>query len=182
MGSVKARLNSAVVVPEKEKPAYLFFLALLVVVAAVVAFWKMGDGIIRLESLPLPMIQEKTGGSFSSLSINDRELRLEIARTEAEHYQGLSDRASLCPECGMLFLFSNSEERRFVMRRMNFPLDIVWLSSAKIVHIDTNLPPEVAEPYMPYGPELPVDAVIELNAGAAQSYGLQVGQHINLPQ
>lgn len=164
------------------KPGYLFLLSLLALVALAMAFLRLGDKITLLAQTPSVEAPAAAQAVFASFSINDRPLRVEIARTTDEHYQGLSDRTSLCSACGMLFLFSDSEPRTFVMRHMKFPLDMVWLSAGKIVAIDANLPPESAEPYTPYGPAIPVDAVIELNAGAAQAYGLEIGQTITLPK
>ncbi len=163
------------------KPGYLFLLSLLALVALIGAFLRLGDKIALLGQAPSVETREAAQTVFASFSINGRPLRVEIARTADEHYQGLSDRTSLCPACGMLFLFSDSEPRTFVMRHMKFPLDMVWLSAGKVVAIDANLPPESAEPYTPYGPAMPVDAVIELNAGAAQAYGIEIGQTITLP-
>lgn len=113
--------------------------------------------------------------------INGKLLYLDIARSDTEHYQGLSDRQRMCDECGMLFIYREKERRIFVMRRMNFPLDFVWLADGKVVHIDRNAEPERA-PYTQYSAEEAVDAVLELNAGAVDRYGLQEGQVFELPR
>lgn len=113
--------------------------------------------------------------------INGKLLYLDIARSDTEHYQGLSDRQRMCDECGMLFVFRDLEQRVFVMRRMNFPLDFIWLAKGKVIHIDRNAQPE-SGPYTPYTTAEPVDSVIELNAGAADRYGLQEGQVFELPR
>lgn len=111
--------------------------------------------------------------------LKERSLTLEIATTDAEQYQGLSDRQSICPSCGMLFVFNDSAERTFVMRRMHFPLDIVWINDGVIEKIDYNLSPEMNEPYTLYRSGKPVNRVLELPAGGAQSYNLQSGERID---
>ena len=112
--------------------------------------------------------------------LNGQPIAIEVADTPESRYQGLSDRASLCSRCGMLFLFPASAQQTFVMRRMHFPLDIVWMNKNIIVRIDSKLPPENTEPYTLYPSPGEVDSVLELNAGAAETYGLLVGQKISL--
>jgi len=114
-----------------------------------------------------------------NLSLNNQEIHLEIAQTPAEHYQGLSDRESLCQQCGMLFVFDGAETKSFVMRRMKFPLDIIWINQGTVTGISKNLPPENTEPFTPYPSPGVVDQVLELNAGQADIYNLEVGKKIN---
>jgi uncharacterized membrane protein (UPF0127 family) len=42
----------------------------------------------------------------------------------------------------MLFVFKNSSSRSFVMRNMNFNLDIIFINDNKILNIEKNLEPE----------------------------------------
>jgi uncharacterized membrane protein (UPF0127 family) len=112
--------------------------------------------------------------------LNNKPLHLEIASSPEKHYQGLSNRSALCSECGMLFIFPVPENKTFVMRQMQFPLDIVWINQQTVVGISRNLPPEQVEPYTPYPSPGPVELVLELNAGTAEKYGLQVGEKFSL--
>lgn len=112
--------------------------------------------------------------------LNNKLIHLEIAQSPEEQYQGLSDRPSLCSECGMLFVSAKSSPQTFVMRRMNFPLDIIWINQGVIMGISKDLSPEHIEPYTPYNSPTPVNWVLELNAGRAQDYNLQVGQKLHL--
>lgn len=168
----------------EERPGYLAALALLAILAMAGAFWRMGERISLLGNASPSDSDRQVSGSaaFAVIDAGQKPLRVEIARTPAEHYQGLSDRPSLCPDCGMLFLFPASQPRNFVMRRMNFPLDMVWLNDGVIVSIDRKLAPEAAEPYTPYGPGQPINAVLEMNAGAAERYNLAIGQTLQIPR
>ncbi len=49
-----------------------------------------------------------------------------IADTPARRYTGLSDTASLPEDRGMLFVFETADSHTFVMREMEFPIDIVY--------------------------------------------------------
>lgn len=110
------------------------------------------------------------------LYLNGRIIQLEFARTPAEQYQGLSDHDDLCPTCGMLFSYDAPRSLTFVMRRMHFPLDIVWVREKKVVGVAKNLPPESTEPYTLYNSPEAADTVLELPAGQAAFYNLETGK------
>lgn len=134
-------------------------------------------------------MQEKSTQDMSTLlnypryisdKINGHYLDLELALSPTEHYQGLSDRESLCPNCGMLFLFPEAKEQSFVMRNMNFPLDIIFISPENlIVKIYENLRPEGSEPKNFYKSFAPADKVLELNAGMSQILNFKEGDSLN---
>lgn len=108
--------------------------------------------------------------------VNGQAVFLEIASSSDERSLGLSNRESLCEYCGMLFLFNESAERSFVMRNMNFPLDILFISEDDtIVKIYENAEPEGANPQNIYNSTAPVIKVLELNAGMAERLGLEEG-------
>ncbi len=120
-----------------------------------------------------------------TIKINDHEITVETADTPEEQYRGLSNQESLCENCGMLFIFNDKSERTFVMREMNFPLDIIFIDgdplageAGKIVKIYKNLPPEGAEPKNVYKSGEPVDYVLEVNGGFSDKNGIGVGDVI----
>ncbi len=110
--------------------------------------------------------------------LNGKTVKLEIADTDAERFQGLSDRETLCDDCGMLFAFPDLTERYFVMRRMFFPLDMIWIKDDTITGISKNLAPEGANPETIYSSKEPVNYVLEVNGGFADKYGITPGQKI----
>jgi len=114
--------------------------------------------------------------------INDKKFKLEIVKDPMDMYRGLSNRPELCPSCGMLFVFSDLGQRSFVMRDMNFPLDIIFLAEGKIVKIYDNLAPEGSNPRNFYNSEKPADRVLEINAGLASKLGLKEGDNLILPK
>lgn len=122
--------------------------------------------------------QAPVSPSHHQMQINDHTIQVETATTPAQHYQGLSDRLSICSDCGMLFVFPQPVATTFVMRRMHFPLDIIWLKQRHVVGMSRNLPPEQAEPYTPYPSAGEVDMVLELPAGAANRYNLKIGDEL----
>jgi len=112
------------------------------------------------------------------IEINGKEIMVEMADTPAEHYRGLSNRKSLCEDCGMLFEFNNKKIRTFVMRDMNFPLDIIWIDDNIVIGVSKNLQPEGSGYKNYYKSPAPVDYVLEVNAGFADGEGIEVGDEV----
>jgi len=57
------------------------------------------------------------------------EVHATIADTPQERYTGLSDTEALANDSGMLFVYHGEGNRTFVMRRMAFPLDMVFIGA-----------------------------------------------------
>lgn len=98
----------------------------------------------------------------------------EIVKTPAALSLGLSGRAGLWPNQGMLFVFSTADYRGIWMKDMRFPIDIIWLDEQKkIVDIKANATPD-SYPTV-FAPAAPAKYVIEVNAGFAAANKLKVG-------
>jgi len=112
------------------------------------------------------------------VKIDAQEIPVEIAATPAATYRGLSDRPSLAPGCGMLFNFNDKQKQEFVMRDMNFPLDIIFIAAGKIIKIAADLPPEGHNPANIYDSGAPADQVLEVNGGYCREKGINVGDNV----
>ncbi|MBI5149637.1 MAG: DUF192 domain-containing protein [Candidatus Omnitrophica bacterium] len=96
---------------------------------------------------------------------------------EEELHRGLQFRRSLDPGSGMLFVFQKSEPYTFWMKDTLIPLDMIWIDSGRrIVHVEHNVPPCVADPCPRYPPGHEALYVLEINAGYAVRLGLQLGE------
>lgn len=113
-----------------------------------------------------------------SVTINGHTLEVELARTAGEQQRGLSNHGPLMKNQGMLFVFSDKQTRQFWMKEMLFPLDIIWIDDDRIVKIDKNLPPEGRNPKNLYSSGQPVNFVLEVNAGWADSHAILVGAQV----
>jgi len=122
-------------------------------------------------SRPLPVVQVKLGPT---------QLNAEIVYKPLDLYRGLSGRPSLCQACGLLFVFPDKEERTFVMRQMNFPLDIIFINDNQIVGIAPNLPPEGETPEKYYKSGEEANRVLEVNGGYCERYGVKVGDQLEV--
>jgi hypothetical protein len=116
------------------------------------------------------------------VEINSRIIDVEIASTPREFYRGLSGREALCPNCGMLFVFPDKKERGFVMREMNFPLDIIFIADSRIIKIAEKLPPAGKNPTEVYRSGAPADQVLEVNAGYADKYDFKIGDAVRVKE
>lgn len=121
-------------------------------------------------------------GSNSTLVIANKTLQVEIARTEAQRELGLSDKESLCTNCGMLFVFDQPGFHGFWMKRMHFDIDMIWINGNKIVDITHNAkkptPEELESPKTIYSPKVAADKVLEVNAGWCEENGVSVGEEL----
>ncbi|MFA7286002.1 MAG: DUF192 domain-containing protein [Candidatus Paceibacterota bacterium] len=87
--------------------------------------------------------QEQKQNLINSVKINEAVLNVELAVSNAERTMGLSNRTSLKPDEGMLFVFNNSGKYPFWMKDMNFPIDIIWIDeNQKVVLFEKDAKPE----------------------------------------
>ena len=110
-----------------------------------------------------------------NIKIEDRTFALEVANNPLSRSRGLSKRQSLCPTCGMIFIYQKEGVYPFWMKNTHFPLDIIWLDKkGKIVDIKQGQPenPSLLEN------STPARYIIELNQNIIN---LSVGDIINLP-
>jgi len=111
------------------------------------------------------------------ISIGPTTLQVEIASTDAEREQGLSDRTSLVPGHGMLFVFDPPKDVSFWMKDMQFSLDMVFADADGVItKIDTNVTPASYPELFPSGS--PIMYVLEIPAGYAAAHGIAIGQKI----
>ena len=76
-----------------------------------------------------------------TIDFQQQKYTLEIARSENERAAGLSNRPTLCPNCGMIFIFNREMTLPFWMKDTLIPLDMIWVNHAgKVISIQTALP------------------------------------------
>ena len=103
-------------------------------------------------------------------------LEIEIADTEYETQTGLMYRKEMKDNRGMLFLFDAEEQHAFYMKNTLIPLDIIFIgSNREIATIRRNAQP-LDEGSIPSG--VPVQYVLEVNAGLSEQWGLEPGDRI----
>ena len=101
---------------------------------------------------------------------------VELALTNQQLQDGLQYRKSLEQGHGMLFVFEKPVEVKFWMKNTLIPLDMIWMDKdKKVLFIKKNAPPCLEEICPSYGPDQAAHYVLEVNAGFASAYNVEVG-------
>lgn len=119
------------------------------------------------------------GSGFSEVHIGGKTVRVDVADTPEKRTEGLSDRAGLAPDEGMLFVFPGDGLHAFWMKDMLFSIDIVWLSEGGVV---VDIASAVSPDTYPssFSPTTPARYVLELPAGFMEEYSVQKGDTIQI--
>jgi len=129
-----------------------------------------------------PISPEVDQYAKSTVRVGNKTFSVELALTPETQLLGLGQRDSLAKNSGMLFTFKPAQMITFWMKDMRFSLDMVWIADGKIVYISRNLPTpkgDIKPENLPiYSANVPVDYVLEINAGAAE--GLNVGDRVEI--
>jgi hypothetical protein len=112
--------------------------------------------------------------------IKGEKIELEVTKTPQQQQLGLMFRQSLEPNRGMLFSFSPARITRFWMKNVVIPLDMIFIKDGKIKAIENNVPPCRIDPCPVYGPDTPIDMVIELKGGRAAELDLSINDLVEI--
>ena len=111
-----------------------------------------------------------------------QRLEVELRQTPDEQSRGMMFRPQLPPDKGMLFVFERQQPRPFWMFQTMVALDMIWLDDNKrVVEIHENAPPCGQRDFRncpTYGGNQQSTYVLELAAGRAAAYGVQVGDQV----
>jgi hypothetical protein len=148
----------------------------LIVIGAILLaalVWKLSG------SLSAPGTKVTTKNRETQLTINGQPFTLELAVTPEAREQGLSGRASLALDHGVLFVFNEPDRYSFWMKGMSFPIDILWINRGKVVELVKDFPaPKSGELPAIHTPSVQADRVLEINAGLSDRLNLKVGSLI----
>jgi uncharacterized membrane protein (UPF0127 family) len=109
----------------------------------------------------------------------DRCVTFERATTPQAWERGLSGRATMPVDRGMLFIFDTPNATCFWMKDMKFNLDIIWLDATKrVVYMQQNLSPATYP--SSFCPDTAAQYVVEVNAGVAKAADIKIGTKLNL--
>ena len=129
--------------------------------------WTEDEGTVRV-------VDGDTGEELATVDV-------EVADTPNERYTGLSDHESLADGEGMLFVHDGEDERTYVMREMDFDIDIVFVDAdGEITAIEHARAPEAGED----GENLEYSGkakwVLEVPRGYANETGMEAGDEIEI--
>ncbi len=149
-----------------------------------VRFKLLAFGVLLASVITVGVLLNKRDSATSHrlLHINSRTLEVEIADDPNEITLGLSYRTQIGAD-GLLFVLSNRTIPAFWMKGMQFPLDFVWIDGDRVVDLTSNVPIQenaTDSELILYRPKVAVTQVLELNAGAIESFGIKVGDSVRL--
>lgn len=107
-------------------------------------------------------------------------ISVEVADTVAEQVRGLSGKARLPENTGLLFVFAEDARHGIWMKDMNFAIDIVWAKAGgEVVHLEERISPDTYPRI--YEPDEDARYVLELPAGFLELHGIREGDRLSLP-
>ncbi|MEH1839498.1 MAG: DUF192 domain-containing protein [Nostoc sp.] len=118
--------------------------------------------------------------SAKAIVPNGTMINLEVAQTQQQQAMGLMYRPALPDDRGMLFGFPSPQPVSFWMKNVPVALDMVFLQNGVVKYIQAAAPPCASEPCPTYGPNTPINQVIELRSGRAAELKLKVGDIVKI--
>lgn len=111
--------------------------------------------------------------------VNELEFKVDVADTAQKRYQGLSGKERLLEDEGMLFVFHDYYMPSFVMREMNFPIDIIWIKDNIVAGIEKNIPlVKDNSQLIRYSPKGFINYALEINAGITDKHNIKIGDSV----
>src|SRR3989344_601909 len=142
-----------------------------VVLAAFLFFVMIGASLVYRSPVSVAPAQVQ---GLRTIDLKGQTIRISIADTETARQQGLSGRAGLAADEGMLFVFPEDGTYAFWMKDMLFSIDIVWMSAdGRVVYMAENVSPDTYPQV--FRPDVPARYVLELPAGYVKEYNVVVG-------
>ncbi|HET7481303.1 MAG TPA: DUF192 domain-containing protein [Actinomycetota bacterium] len=107
-------------------------------------------------------------------------IQVEVAETEQAREKGLMDRRSLPDDRGMLFTFPQPTRGAFWMKDTLIPLSIAFIDQSSTIVSIQDMDPCRTEPCPTYAPDADYNAALEVNQGAFERWGVNVGDRVTL--
>jgi len=116
---------------------------------------------------------------FISMFIKSEEIVVEIADTNQKKALGLMFRKSIPDNYGMLFIYSEEDQRAMWMKNALVSLDLIFLNAQKeVVEIIRNVPPCKKDPCKTYISKIKAQYVLEVRGNRSKEIELQAGDRL----
>lgn len=130
---------------------------------------------------PAPSPTFRRGTVIIDTGEETRLVKVEVADSPELQARGLMFRESLEEDAGMLFLFFEETSTGFWMKDTLIPLSIAFFArDGEILRILDMELCEEADSCPTYDPEVSFRGALEVNQGAFDEWGVEVGDHIRV--
>ena len=140
--------------------------------------FKVFDFFNKNEWLSFGRLEKKekiSDSTWLNLKIKETVIEAEVVLSDEKKIAGLSQRAFLNKNQGMIFIFSESGQYDFTMKEMNFPLDFIFIKNNIIVDIIKNTPHDFEGNI---NGKTSYDKVLEVEAGWSDENKVSIGDEI----
>lgn len=121
--------------------------------------------------------KDTVSDSENTVSIGDKKIQVEVAKTQKEKTKGLSGRKSLPEDQGMLFINEEPAKSSIWMKDMNFAIDIIWIDeNQKVIGVEKEVSPDTYP--NKFRPSEPVKYILEVNAGFVDRNNIAEGSKL----
>jgi len=181
--SVKQLLVAVLLLVGAGVAANLYQTAQTVLVASpratgLAAVGKMGESeIVPVGTLAEALLTDPDGRIVAA--VGTTTISIELARTASARAAGLSGRASLAEDEGLLFIFPEPGRYGFWMKEMNFDLDLIWFDDTATVIGLTEGVSKDSYPQIFY-PPAKIKYVLEVPTGWSGRHNLAPGDQLGL--
>ncbi|PIR98214.1 MAG: hypothetical protein COT89_00680 [Candidatus Colwellbacteria bacterium CG10_big_fil_rev_8_21_14_0_10_42_22] len=127
----------------------------------------------------LPKAQYKK----ATIVVSGQEFRVDVANTAIQQAKGLGGEDALAQNEGMLFVFDSPTNRKFWMKDMLIPIDIIWIKDNQVVGVEHRVDPEINVPLYKkkrYPSPQRVNYVLEIASGRASALGIKKGTDVSI--
>jgi len=144
-------------------------------------------GVLILCLLALCGCDDGTTPETLDVKINGHKFNMQLALDSETRHKGLSGRADIPEDKGMLFAFSDASIQRFVMRECLVPIDIVYVDESGRVTSSHAMTVEDANGQMletqlkTYSSDYPAIVALEFKGGTLAKLNLKRGDTVDLP-
>lgn len=114
----------------------------------------------------------------AKITVGQKSLQVQVARTEAAREQGLMHRQTLAPWDGMLFVFQEPQPVAFWMKDTVMPLEVAYFDEAGTLQEIRPLTPGDLTPVRSHRTDILY--ALELPSGDFERHGLKIGQKLTL--
>lgn len=116
------------------------------------------------------------------VELKGKRFIVEVADDDAERARGLMFRDQMDADHGMIFVHDAEAPQSYWMKNTKIALDILYFDqSLKLVSAQERVPPcSLGDRCPPFSSEVPALYVLELNAGTAETLGVQAGDELVL--